>query len=79
MVLIRVKGHITPEGHIDVELPDNFIAGEIDLTIPVSSPTTLSNTLGDILQSGLFGVGAKAIPEDVDSKTWVDQGRGKYQ
>lgn len=79
MVFIRVKGHITPDGHIEVELPDNFIAGEIELEIPISSPTAQGNTLGDILKSGLVGIGADAIPEDMDSQTWVDQQRKKRQ
>ncbi len=77
MALIRVKGHITADGHIEDELPDNFIAGEIELDIPISVPTLSAKSLGDILQSGLVGIGADAIPEDVDSQTWVEQEREK--
>jgi hypothetical protein len=49
------------------------------LEIPISSSTTQGNTLGDILKSGLVGIGADAIPEDIDSQTWVEQQRKKRQ
>jgi len=75
MTSVRVKGYITEDGHIEIELPNNFIAGEAEFDIPVSIPESSSMTLGDILKAGLFGIGADDFPEDMDSQEWVEQQR----
>lgn len=38
MVMIHLQGRITEAGELDVQLPDGLPAGEVQVTIEVSSP-----------------------------------------
>lgn len=38
MVMIHLQGRITESGELDIELPDGLPAGEVQVTIEVSSP-----------------------------------------
>lgn len=72
-----IKGYLTADGQIKVELPENFLEGEIELTIQVSEDSFQGKTLGEILVSGLVGAGANWDIGDIDSVEWVEQQREK--
>jgi hypothetical protein len=86
MATIRIKGILTPEGEIKVDLPENWQPGEVEILIPQLEAEWTDEqlkemfefkgqTLGEILDSGLVGAGADW---DIgDSAEWVDEQRRK--
>jgi hypothetical protein len=51
MATIILQGTITPEGHLQVELPDNLTSGQVEEEI--RQPAVQGVTLGELLDSGL--------------------------
>lgn len=77
MATQTIKGYLTADGQIKVDLPDNFMEGEIELTILVSEASFEGKTLGEILDSGLVGTGVDWDFGDIDSVEWIEQQRAK--
>ncbi len=76
-----VKGYLTEDGELKVELPANWQPGEVDILMPVSDEAVEERfvfkglTAGEILQSGLVGSGADW---DIgDSEEYVQEQRRK--
>ncbi|MDQ7026752.1 MAG: hypothetical protein Q9P01_10985 [Anaerolineae bacterium] len=86
VAIIRLKGILTKEGEIKVDLPDNWQPGEIEILLPANEMERIDEgldialefqgqTLGEILDSGLVGSGADW--EIGDSAEWVAEQRRK--
>jgi hypothetical protein len=54
MATIILQGTITPEGELQVELPDNLPPGPVE--VEIRQPEEKGVTLGELLDSGLVGI-----------------------
>lgn len=78
MVTIMLKGYITEDGKLEVDLPENHPVGEVAITIQAEHKNQQDfepGTLGEVLASGL--IGAWKDMEITDSVEWVEQVRKK--
>lgn len=57
MASIILKGLITADGHLEVELPPDVEPGQVE--IEIRRPLVEGVTLGQLLESGLVGVWAE--------------------
>lgn len=87
MTLVRVKGKLTESGQIELELPENWQAGDIIIEIPVQQTQIARSEFGTVDISHFAGktlgeidknlIGAGADWEIGDSADWVDEQRKK--
>lgn len=82
-----VSGRIR-NGKLEVELPPDAVEGQVEVQISTLpeiegwDPDELRDlmtpepaTLGEILEAGLFGIGAEAMADEPDSVTFIQQQR----
>jgi hypothetical protein len=57
MVSVVLKGIITPDGHLEVDLPSDLLPGPVE--IEIRQPEVHGVSLQEILDSGLVGMWAE--------------------
>jgi hypothetical protein len=85
MATVRIKGILTAEGEIKVELPENWQPGEVELVIPTEETVWTDEELKEMLN--FKGLTLGEIPADLigagadwdisDSAEWVEEQRCK--
>jgi hypothetical protein len=88
MATVRIKGILTPEGEIKVDLPENWQPGEVEVLIPSNETVWTNEEWEEILQNMKFEgkpigeippelIGAGADWDIGDSAEWVEEQRRK--
>ena len=87
MDIVRVKGTITPEGEIKVELPEGWQPGEVEVAVPVAVPEEAPFTEAELAEMmrfegrslGEIETGGWEDMDIPDSAEWVEEQRRKEQ